>query len=189
MVPCVLRRFWRAPSGERCVRTSGPACVRTADCRLGAQPVRDHRSAIDGVGLRRRLVTRPAGGDSWRPGGPSRRLPCVVWCDALASAGKLDASGCRRGTTCRGSAGRGVAEVPGRRLVFCRPGRTDEPDEELIGAHETDRWPRRRRSAPRRPIIFCMDARILSRGRSGLADARVSPKCAPEPAQCHLRAL
>jgi hypothetical protein len=31
----VLRRFWRAPGGGMCARTSGPACVRRAGCRLG----------------------------------------------------------------------------------------------------------------------------------------------------------
>ena len=92
---------------------------------------------------RYRLVTLPAGGDSWRPGDLSRRLPFLVWCVALAPAGEPGGSGCGRGRTRRSAAGRGVAEVPGRRPVFYRPGHADEPDQELIGAHETDRRPGR----------------------------------------------
>jgi hypothetical protein len=48
---------------------------------LGAQPVRGHRGVIDG-GLRYRLVTLAAGGDSRRG-----RLPCLVWRVALVPAG------------------------------------------------------------------------------------------------------
>jgi hypothetical protein len=54
---------------------------------LSAQPVRGHRGVIDGAGLRYRLVTLPAGGDSRRPGDPSRRLPFLVWYVASAPAG------------------------------------------------------------------------------------------------------
>ena len=83
--------------------------------------------------------TAPASDTAWsrcppaeipRPGGLSRRLPFLVWCAALAPAGEPGGSGCRRGKTRRNAAGRGVAEVPGRRPVFCRPGRADQPDQE-----------------------------------------------------------
>jgi hypothetical protein len=85
---------------------------------LSAQPVRGHRGVIDGAGLRYRLVTLPAGGDSRRPGDPSRRLPSLLWYVAFAPAGELGASGCRRGRTRRSAEGRGVAEVPGRRPAY-----------------------------------------------------------------------
>jgi hypothetical protein len=51
---------------------------------LSVQPVRGHRGVIDGAGLRYRLVTLPAGGDSRRPGDPSRRLPSLLWYVAIA---------------------------------------------------------------------------------------------------------
>src|SRR5271169_35977 len=95
---------------------------------LGAEPVRGHRSVIDGAAVRYRLVTLPAGRDGRRPGDLSRRLPCLVWCVALAPAGEPGAGGCGRGRTPCSAAGRGVAEVPGRWSVFCRPGYADEPD-------------------------------------------------------------
>jgi len=34
-----------------------------------------------------------------------------------------------------------MAEVFCRRPAFCRSGRADQPDQELIGAHEADRRP------------------------------------------------
>ena len=99
---------------------------------LSAPPVRGHRGVIDRVGLRYRLVTLPTGGDGRRPGDPCRRLPCLVWCVALAPATELGAGGFGRGRTRRSAAGRGVAEVPGPRPVFYCPGRADEPDQELV---------------------------------------------------------
>jgi hypothetical protein len=109
---------------------------------VGAQPVRGYRGVING-GLRNRLVTLPAGGDGRPPGDLSRRLSCLVWCAGLAAAGELGAGGCRRGRTRHGAAGHGVTEGSGRRPVFYCAGRADEPDQELIGAYETDRRPGR----------------------------------------------
>ena len=110
----------------------GQLAFRERIAGLGAQPVRGHRGVIDGVGFRYRLVRLPAGGDGRRPGDLSRRLPCLVWCVALAPAGELGAGGCGLSRTRCSAAGRGFAEVPGRRPVFCCPGRADEPDQELI---------------------------------------------------------
>ena len=139
----MLRRFWRAPSAGRCVRTSGPACVQRADCRLGTQPVRGHRGVIDGTGLRHCLVTLPAGGDGRRPGDLSRGLPFLVWCVALAPAGGLGAGGCGRGSRSCSSAGGSVAEALARWPVFYCPGRADEPDQEFVAAHQANCRPGR----------------------------------------------
>ena len=95
---------------------------------LGAQPVRGHRGVIDGVGFRYRLVRLPAGGDRLRPGDLSCRLPRLVWCVGLAAAGELGGSRCGLGRTPCSAAGRGFAEMLGRRPVFYCPGCADEPD-------------------------------------------------------------
>ena len=76
-----------------------------------------------------RLVALLAGRDGRRPGDLRLRLPVLVWCIPLGTAGELGAS---------------------RRPVFCCPGCADEPDKELIGAHKTDRRPGAT-TAPTRP--------------------------------------
>ncbi len=108
----------------------------------GAQPVRGHLGLIDDLGLRYRRS--PCGWPGWsaaRRPEPQTAVPALV-CRARPG-GELGASGCGCGRTHRSAAGRGVAGRPGRRSVFYRPGRADEPDQELIRAHETDRRPGR----------------------------------------------
>ena len=97
--------------------------------------------------------TAPPSGTAWSccplagmAGGPATgaaRCRAWVWRAALAPAEEPGASGCGRGRTRRSTAGHGTAEVPARRPVFRRPGLADEPDQELIRAHETDRRPGR----------------------------------------------
>jgi hypothetical protein len=69
---------WLAPSGGRCVRTSGRADVLTAGCGLHAEPVRGHRRVIGSAGLQHFTVILPDGGDGRVPGvltrGPARRV-------------------------------------------------------------------------------------------------------------------
>ena len=110
---------------------------------LGAQPVRRHRGVIDRADLRHRLVTLAAGGDGRWPGDPGRRLPFLVRRVPLATAGEPGAGGGGHGRIGRSAAGHGVAQLPRRPPAACRPGLSDEPDQELIRAHDTDCQPGR----------------------------------------------
>ena len=71
----VHRRFWLAPSGGMCVRTSGSPAFRQRVAGLHAEPVRGHRRVIASAGLEHLIVTLPAGGDSRLPGGLTRGPP------------------------------------------------------------------------------------------------------------------
>jgi hypothetical protein len=61
------------------------------------------------------------------------------------------ASGCGRRRTRRSAAGRGLAEMPGRRPVFCRPGRLAQPACDRAAGRSPVRrrrtWPAERRQA------------------------------------------
>ena len=126
-----------------CVRTAGRACVPTAGCGLHAEPVRGYRRVIDGAGLSRRVITLPAGGDGRPSGVPVRGLARPAGHPALAPAVLLAASGRGRGRIRHGTADRTCARVLWRRPGCGSPGAADEPDEELIGAHEADCGPGR----------------------------------------------
>jgi hypothetical protein len=146
---------------------------------LGAPPVRGHRGIIDDAGLRYRLATLPAGGDPRPPGNPSRRLPSLVWCAALALAADLNASGCGSGRTRRSAASRGVAEVPRRRPVFHSAGRADEPDQEeptrLTAGQAATTAPTRPRDQPW--AIFAVRVAAIPRPSSQRARDGTGTRC------------
>jgi len=134
-------RVW----GRRCLPCSGDSGSRpAAGCAsehlgepafrervagLHAEPVGGHRRVIAGVGLKRLIVTLPAGGDGRLPGRGPRRLACRA---ALAPSGAIAVTGGGRDRMHRGTIGRTFAAVHRRRPACCRLGGADEPDQEFV---------------------------------------------------------
>ena len=82
---------------------------------IEAQPVRGHRGVIDGVSLRYRLVALPAGGDGRRAGRPELQAAVSGLVCRAGPGGGTRRRWLRSWQNARSAAGRGFAEVLGRR--------------------------------------------------------------------------
>ena len=134
----------RERRGSPCVGDSGarPAAGRAPE-HLG-QLASGHRIAwaLSRYAATGASLSAAASGTAWSrcplagmaDGPATRAAGWGVWSGVSRSPrrGELGAGRCGRGRTPCSAAGRSFAEVPGRRPVFCRPGRADEPDQELI---------------------------------------------------------